>query len=81
MIDNSKNWNFPKMHSHKHLFADIRAKRATCNFNTKPNEKLHGALKDTYNLQTNKKNVAAQVFGFLNFLNCILIDTCLDFEN
>ncbi|THH10264.1 hypothetical protein EW146_g8426 [Bondarzewia mesenterica] len=56
-----KNWNFPKIHSHKHLFDDIRAKDATRNYNTKPNEKLHGALKDAYALQTNKKDVANQI--------------------
>ena len=56
------------MHTHKHLFADIQAKGATHNYNTKPNEKLHGALKDIYNLQTNKRNMADQVFVLsLNF--------------
>ena len=59
------------MHTHKHLFADIQAKEATCNYNTKPNEKLYGALKDIYNLQTNKRNVADQVF-VLSFIFPIL---------
>ncbi|THH28010.1 hypothetical protein EUX98_g6168 [Antrodiella citrinella] len=30
-----KNWNFPKSHSHRHAFDDIRAKGATRNMNTK----------------------------------------------
>ncbi|ETW76447.1 hypothetical protein HETIRDRAFT_329029, partial [Heterobasidion irregulare TC 32-1] len=50
LINNSKNWNFPKIYSYEHLFADIQAKGTTCNFNTKPNEKIHGALKDIYDL-------------------------------
>ncbi|THH15028.1 hypothetical protein EW146_g5390 [Bondarzewia mesenterica] len=61
--DDEKNWNFPKIHSHQHLFDDIKAKGATRNYNTKPNEKLHGALKDAYALQTNKKNVASQILN------------------
>ncbi len=58
----AKNWNFPKCHTHIHAFNDIRKKGVTRNYNTKPNEKLHGPLKDTYRLRTNFKNVAQQVF-------------------
>lgn len=54
-------WNFPKMHSHMHLFDDIEAKGVTRNYNTKPNENLHGPLKTLYKLQTNFKNVGQQV--------------------
>ncbi|KAH9017269.1 hypothetical protein EDB85DRAFT_2203032 [Lactarius pseudohatsudake] len=46
-----KNWNFPKMH----------AAGASRNYNTKPNEKLHGPLKKTYARQTNFKNVTPQI--------------------
>ncbi|KII83174.1 hypothetical protein PLICRDRAFT_58549 [Plicaturopsis crispa FD-325 SS-3] len=56
-----KNWNFYKYHSHKHLFEDIVAKGVTRNYNTKPNEKLHGPLKMSYLLRTNFKNVAEQI--------------------
>jgi hypothetical protein len=56
-----KDWNFPKMHSHKHTFNDIEAKGVTRNYNTKPNEKLHEPLKDSYKLRTNFKDVANQV--------------------
>ena len=33
----------------------------TQNYNTQPNEQMHGSLKDSYDLHTNFKNVAAQV--------------------
>jgi hypothetical protein len=43
---------------------DIMGKGVTHNFNTKPNEKLHGPLKAHYCDHTNFKDVASQV-GFL----------------
>ncbi|KAG1845088.1 hypothetical protein DFJ58DRAFT_717530 [Suillus subalutaceus] len=54
-------WNFPKTHLWKHIVRDIRRKRAACNYSTRPNEKLHGPLKDTYYHQTNGKDVARQI--------------------
>ena len=59
-VDN-KNWNFPKLHLGTHIFDDIEAKGATRNYNTKPNEKMHGSLKDSYLLHTNFRDVAEQV--------------------
>jgi hypothetical protein len=59
--DNVKNWNFPKLHMTTHIFDDIEAKGATRNYNTKPNEQMHGPLKDWYLNRTNFKNVAEQV--------------------
>ncbi|KAI6157711.1 hypothetical protein BKA82DRAFT_131015 [Pisolithus tinctorius] len=56
-----KNWNFPKNHTRMHVFDDIEAKGVTRNFNTKPNEKMHGPLKEAYQKQTNFKNVAQQI--------------------
>ena len=56
-----KNWNFIKAHGHKHVFDDIVAKGVTRNYNTKPNEKMHGALKTTYQCRTNFRDVAPQV--------------------
>jgi len=56
-----KNWDFPKNHLHTHVFDDIEAMGVTRNFNTKPNKKMHGPLKETYQLQMNFKNVADQV--------------------
>ncbi|KAI0290729.1 hypothetical protein BC826DRAFT_911593, partial [Russula brevipes] len=56
-----KNWNFPKMHALVHSFDDIEAKGASRNYNTKPNEKLHGPLKKSYLMRTNFRNVAPQV--------------------
>jgi len=37
-----KEWDFPKLHTHQHLFDDIENKGVTCNFNTKPDKNLHG---------------------------------------
>jgi len=48
-----------------HSFDDINAKGASRNFDTKPNEKLHGPLKKAYLMQTNFRDVAPQV-GFLS---------------
>ncbi|KAI6099065.1 hypothetical protein F5141DRAFT_1190670 [Pisolithus sp. B1] len=55
-----KNWNFPKNHMHMHVFDDIKAKGVTWNFSTKPNEKMHGPLKEKYQRCTNFQNVAEQ---------------------
>ncbi|KAI0284933.1 hypothetical protein BC826DRAFT_1189767 [Russula brevipes] len=55
-----KKWSFPKMHALVHSFDDIEKKGASRNYNTKPNEKLHGPLKKAY-LTTNFKNVAPQI--------------------
>ncbi|KAK0495606.1 hypothetical protein EDD18DRAFT_1106221 [Armillaria luteobubalina] len=41
-----KNWNFPKAHSHQHLFDDIEAKGITLNYNTKPNKSMHSSFKE-----------------------------------
>jgi hypothetical protein len=56
-----KSWSFPKAHTHKHMFDDIQQKGATRNYNTKPNEKCHGSLKNSYKFRTNFKNIAPQV--------------------
>ncbi|KAK0467503.1 hypothetical protein IW261DRAFT_1426523 [Armillaria novae-zelandiae] len=57
----TKNWNFPKAHSHQHLFDDIEAKGITLNYNTKPNETMHGSFKESYQHHTNFKNVDEQI--------------------
>jgi hypothetical protein len=57
----SKNWNFPKVHSGKHIFRDIMAKGVTHTFSTRPNEGQHGPLKRVYLRQTNFKDIANQV--------------------
>ena len=49
------------MHLLNHIFDEIEAKGATQNFDTKPNEKLHGPLKKHYLCRMNFKNVAQQV--------------------
>ena len=44
--DSEKSWNFPKNHTHAHMFSDILAKGVTRGYNTKVNEGMHGPLKD-----------------------------------
>ncbi|KAH9017439.1 hypothetical protein EDB84DRAFT_1628850 [Lactarius hengduanensis] len=62
-----KDWNFPKMHALVHSFDDIEAKGASRNYNTKPNEKLHGPLRKLYLTRTNFKNVASQILKYEHF--------------
>lgn len=57
----AKNYNFPKMHNHKHAFDGIRDKGAIHVYSTKLFERLHGALKKWYLLRTNFRNIAPQV--------------------
>ncbi|KAG2091483.1 uncharacterized protein F5147DRAFT_822988 [Suillus discolor] len=54
-------WNFPKTHLWKHVVRDIRLKGVARNYSTRPNEKLHGPLKDTYHRRTNGKDTATQI--------------------
>ncbi|KAI6144582.1 hypothetical protein BKA82DRAFT_4330868 [Pisolithus tinctorius] len=54
-------WNFPKVHLWKHVVRDIRNKGAAHNYSTRPNEKMHGSLKDAYQDHSNGKDVAVQV--------------------
>jgi hypothetical protein len=57
-----KDFNFPKMHAHSHVFDNILDKGITLNYSTKLFERLHGPLKTWYRLKTNFKNIASQVF-------------------
>ena len=60
------------MHALVHSFNDIEAKGASRNYNTKPNEKLHGPIRKFYLNRTNFKNVAPQVsFIIFNSLSNI----------
>ncbi|KAJ7447224.1 hypothetical protein FB451DRAFT_1343439 [Mycena latifolia] len=54
-------WNFPKIHSHTHVFDDIERKGVARNFGTKIDESMHAAARNTYLRQTNFKNVAPQI--------------------
>ncbi|KAG2116966.1 hypothetical protein DEU56DRAFT_874124 [Suillus clintonianus] len=63
-----KNWNFPKKHLISHIFNDILAKGVTRNYNTKPNEKMHSALRKIYLQRTNFKNVASQILHYDEWL-------------
>ncbi|KAI6037084.1 hypothetical protein BKA83DRAFT_4040758, partial [Pisolithus microcarpus] len=75
-----KNWNFPKNHTRTHTFDDIEAKGVTRNFSTKPNEKMHGPLKEKYQRCTNFKNVTDQILDIdhlelvLEFICCRITD-------
>ncbi|KAJ7679958.1 hypothetical protein B0H17DRAFT_943663, partial [Mycena rosella] len=55
-----KNWNFPKLHAHRHVFDDIEKKGASRNFGTKTSESMHRAIRQTYHHLTNFKNVTPQ---------------------
>ncbi|KAK0218429.1 hypothetical protein EDD85DRAFT_797559 [Armillaria nabsnona] len=61
----AKSWNFPKVHSHQHMVNNILEKGVMLNYNMKPNEKMHGPLKDAYQMRTNFKDVAEQGFIIL----------------
>lgn len=60
-LEKKKSWNFPKIHTHTHMFQDILEKGATRNYNTKPNEQANGPLKTIFQQRTNFKDVASQV--------------------
>ncbi|KAK0475603.1 hypothetical protein EDD18DRAFT_1115974 [Armillaria luteobubalina] len=66
-----KDWNFPKAHSHQHLFDDIEAKGITLNYNTKPNESMHGSFKESYQRRTNFKNVDEQILRVDDWYNAM----------
>ncbi|TFK17382.1 hypothetical protein FA15DRAFT_661485 [Coprinopsis marcescibilis] len=56
-----KDWAFPKVHSHTHMFQDIRCKGATVNGNCKTFERAHQPICLNYELRTNFKNVNPQI--------------------
>ncbi|KAG1733329.1 uncharacterized protein EDB91DRAFT_1251331 [Suillus paluster] len=75
-----KDWNFPKKHASLHLFDHILAKGATQNYNTKPNEKMHGPVRDIYHNRTNFKDIATQLDEYNRKAN-ILTTEDADTEN
>ncbi|KIK78025.1 hypothetical protein PAXRUDRAFT_17112 [Paxillus rubicundulus Ve08.2h10] len=54
-------WDFHKVHAWKHIVNDICRKGAACNFSTRPNESMHGALREAYERRSNGREVASQV--------------------
>ncbi|KAI0741275.1 hypothetical protein C8Q80DRAFT_1259743 [Daedaleopsis nitida] len=56
-----KSWEFPKGHTYAHLFLDIIAKGSSKGTDTRPNEGLHGPIKEIYLLRTNFRDVAGQI--------------------
>ena len=63
-------WNFPKMHLIQHLFDNIEAKGVTRNYSSKPFEKMHGSLGESYRRRTNFKNVGSQVSNYYLTFSC-----------
>ncbi|KAG9309309.1 hypothetical protein JVU11DRAFT_10797 [Chiua virens] len=59
--DLKTNWDFPKVHLWKHVTWDIRMKGVVRNYSTRPNEKMHGALKAAYADRMNGKDIAKQI--------------------
>ena len=59
-------WNFPKVHLWKHVVHDIRIKGVARNYSTRPNEKMHSALKDAYADRSNGKDIEKQVWVFFS---------------
>ncbi|KAG1898719.1 uncharacterized protein F5891DRAFT_1129341 [Suillus fuscotomentosus] len=66
--EDDEDWNLSKLHMIMHLFDDIEAKGVTRNYNTKPNEQMHGPLKDWYQRWTNFKNVTEQILHIDHWL-------------
>ncbi|KAK0187157.1 hypothetical protein F5146DRAFT_1004106 [Armillaria mellea] len=66
-----KTWDFPKVHLHKHLFDDIEAKGVMLNYNTKPNESMHGAFKESYQQRTNFKDFEKQILQIDQWYNAM----------
>jgi hypothetical protein len=56
-------WDFPKVHLWKHITRDIRMKGVARNYSTRPNEKMHKALKDAYADRMNGKDIEKQVWN------------------
>ncbi|PPQ74374.1 hypothetical protein CVT24_000863 [Panaeolus cyanescens] len=72
----TKKWDFPKIHTHKHLVRDIQLKGVTRNYNTKVSEKANGHYKKFYQNHTNFKEVDAQAcLRVVIFAPLILIDS------
>lgn len=58
-----------------HIFNNIKAKGVTRNYNMKPNEKMHGSLKESYLMRTNFRDIAPQVTHFiLNIIDSLILD-------
>jgi len=55
-----KNWNFPKNHTHDHIFQDILAKGVTRTADTRLGEGMHPPVKKFYKLRSNFKKVDGQ---------------------
>ncbi|KAI6142195.1 hypothetical protein BKA82DRAFT_4331533 [Pisolithus tinctorius] len=76
------NWNFPKAHLWKHVTHDIRSKGVVRNYSARPNEKMHGPLKDAYQDRSNGKDTAGKILRVDHHrLATKLIQARIDAEN
>ncbi|PPQ82862.1 hypothetical protein CVT24_008300 [Panaeolus cyanescens] len=66
----SKGWDFPKNHIHRHMFEDIISKGVTKNYNTKYDEAMHTSLKESYQFRGHFRNVADYVRSTQLYLCC-----------
>ncbi|EIW75217.1 hypothetical protein CONPUDRAFT_66144, partial [Coniophora puteana RWD-64-598 SS2] len=55
------NWDFPKIHALIHFLNDILQKGGSRHTSTRPNEGMHGPLKDAYENRSNGKDFAEQI--------------------
>ncbi|KIN94997.1 hypothetical protein M404DRAFT_34563 [Pisolithus tinctorius Marx 270] len=80
--DLKDNWNFPKAHLWKHVTHDIRSKGVVRNYSARPNEKMHGPLKDAYQDRSNGKDTAGKILRVDHHrLATKLIQARIDAEN
>ncbi|EIW83675.1 hypothetical protein CONPUDRAFT_50298, partial [Coniophora puteana RWD-64-598 SS2] len=54
-------WDFPKIHALIHFLNDILQKGGSRHTSTRPNEGMHGPLKDAYENRSNGKDFAEQI--------------------
>ncbi|KAG2112896.1 hypothetical protein DEU56DRAFT_934861 [Suillus clintonianus] len=59
-----KSWNSPRNTFRPISLTTLRRKVFSRNYSTKPNEKMHGPLKDAYQDRTNFKNFAEQILRY-----------------
>ncbi|EIW80027.1 hypothetical protein CONPUDRAFT_58076 [Coniophora puteana RWD-64-598 SS2] len=55
------NWDFPKIHALIHFLNDVLQKGGSRHTSTRPNEGMHGPLKDSYENRSNGKDFAEQI--------------------
>ncbi|KAI6142401.1 hypothetical protein BKA82DRAFT_86554, partial [Pisolithus tinctorius] len=54
-------WDFPKVYLWKHVVCDIQMKGATRNYSMRPNESMHGPIKEAYECRSNDRDFTDQI--------------------